>query len=173
MVSPWLSLEWWNSKHLTQTEHFVSQQCFLDIQVSCHFVVLLIVHFRDMYPNLVVPLHLTGLDSCEIFFSKIGGMVGLERAYDFHELVSTANTLNQLSGIEYGENGLKFGRMHKKMTNMWAQLHPLGDGEDPRDLGDYSSIASDANVVAALKVGFKGSTESVAGPKYGPFGPCS
>ena len=108
-----------------------------------------------MYPNLAVPLHLTGSDSCEIFFSKIGGMVGLERAYDFHELVSTANTLNQLSGIEYGENGLKFGRMHKKMTNIWAQLHPLGDGEDPCDLGDYSSIAFDANVVAALKEGLK------------------
>jgi hypothetical protein len=59
-----------NSKPLTQMEHFVSQQCFLDIQVSCHFVVLLIVHFRDMYPNLVVPLHLTGSDSCEIFFFK-------------------------------------------------------------------------------------------------------
>jgi hypothetical protein len=82
-------------------------------------------------------------------------MVGLEQAYDFHELVSTANTLNQLSGIEYGENGLKFGRMHKKMTNMWAQLHPLDDGEDPCDLGDYSSIAYDADVVVAMREGLK------------------
>ena len=82
-------------------------------------------------------------------------MVGLERAYDFHKLVSTANTLNQLLGIEYGENGRKFGCMHKKMTIMWAQLHPLDDGEDPCDLGDYSSIASDADVVAALKEGSK------------------
>lgn len=102
-----------------------------------------------------MPLHLTGSDLCEIFFSKIGGMVGLERAYDFHKLVSTANTLNQLWGIEYGKNGLKFGRMHKKMTNMSAQLHPLGDGEEPCNFGDYSSIASDAHVVAALKEGLK------------------
>ena len=41
-------------------------------------------------------------------------MVGLEQTYDFHELVSTANTLNQLAGIEYGEYGLKLGHMHKK-----------------------------------------------------------
>jgi hypothetical protein len=63
--------------------------------------------------------------------------------------------MNQLLGIEYGENGLKFGRMHKKMTNMWAQLYPLGDGEDPCDLGDYSSIASNADVVVPLKEGLK------------------
>ena len=41
------------------------------------------------------------------------------------------------------------------MTNMWAQLHPLNDGEDPVDLGDYSSIASDVDVVAPLKEGLK------------------
>jgi hypothetical protein len=51
--------------------------------MSYHFVVLLVSIFRDRYPNLQVPLHLTGSDSCEIFFSKIGGMVGMERAYDF------------------------------------------------------------------------------------------
>ena len=38
---------------------------------------------------------------------------------------------------------------------MWAQLHPLGDGEDPCDLGDYSSIAFDVDVVIALKEGLK------------------
>jgi hypothetical protein len=36
-------------------------------------------------------------------------MVGLEHAYDFHELLNTANTLNQLAGIEYGNNRLKSG----------------------------------------------------------------
>lgn len=28
--------------------HFVSQQCFLDVQLSCHFIVLLICHFCDV-----------------------------------------------------------------------------------------------------------------------------
>jgi hypothetical protein len=39
-----------------------------------------------------------------MFFSKIGGMVGMERAYDFYELVNCTNTFNHVVVIEYGEN---------------------------------------------------------------------
>ena len=144
-----------SSKTFTTKENFISMQCFVDIQLSCHFVVLLICHFHDKYPHLQVPLHLTGSDSCEIFFSKIGGMVGLEKAYDFHELVNTANTINRLAGIEFGENGLQFGRMHNKMKNVWADLHPLVEGEQSCDLGNYSGIASDGEVILALQEGLK------------------
>ena len=61
-----------NSKKPTLDINFVLQQCFLDIQMSCHFVVLLICHFREKYPKLAVPLHLTGSDSCEFFFPRLG-----------------------------------------------------------------------------------------------------
>lgn len=74
-----------NSKKLTTARNFVSMQCFIDVQMSCHFVVLLICHFRDKYPHLPVLLHLTSNDACEFIFSKIGGMEGNERAYDFHQ----------------------------------------------------------------------------------------
>ena len=137
----------------TVAENFISQQCFVDIQIACNFVVLLVCHFRDKYSHLPVPLHLTGSDSCEIFFSKIGGMVGMECAYDFHELVGIANTLNRLSGIEYSENGLQFGRVHNKMENVWEHLHPLEAHESRVDLGNYTLIASDEDVVLALKEG--------------------
>lgn len=83
-----------NSQKPNASKNFVSQQCFIDVQLSCHFVVLLVIHFRNKYPHLHVPFHLTSSDSCGIFFSKVGCMVGLERAYDFHELVGSANTLN-------------------------------------------------------------------------------
>ena len=33
-------------------------------------------------------------------------MNGNEKVYDFHKLTNTANTLNHLSVVEYGENGL-------------------------------------------------------------------
>lgn len=92
--------------NFTIAQNFISHQCFIDIQIACNFVVLLICYFRDKYSHLHVPLHLTGNDSCEKKFPKIGGMVGIERAYDFHELLSIANTLNRLSEIEYNENGL-------------------------------------------------------------------
>ena len=144
-----------NSVDLVEAKHFVSAQCFADIQMSCHFAVLLICHFRDRYPHLQVPLHLTGSDSCEIFFSKIGGMNGNERAYDFHELLGTANTLNHLSEVEYAENGLKFNKQHNKMENIWAQIHPLGANEGPCNLGDYTDISTNAEVVSALQEGFR------------------
>jgi hypothetical protein len=142
-----------NVAKVSVSDSFVSHQCFLDVQISCHFVVLLIMHFQVKYPHLAVPLHLIGFDSCKIFFSKIGGMCGMERAYDFSELLNCANTLNHLSAIEYGENGLKFGKVHNKMTNVWAHLHPLMEGQTLADLGDYSSLQSEANFVLALQEG--------------------
>ena len=75
----------------------------------------------------------------------------MERAYDFHELVSYANTLNHLSQIEYGENGMKFGRMHNKMNNIWAKMHQLQENESAANLGDYSAVHSNEEVVSALK----------------------
>lgn len=44
------------------------------------------MHFRNKYPHLEVPLHLTGFDACEIFPSNLGRMIGMERSYDFNEL---------------------------------------------------------------------------------------
>ena len=105
--------ETWKSWCVRNTEavnsklHFVSQQCFLDIQLSCYFIVLLICHFCDKFPGLTVLFYLIGSDSCEVFFSKVGGMVGMERAYDFQELLGTTNIVNHLSQIEYGRNGIK------------------------------------------------------------------
>jgi hypothetical protein len=113
-------------------------------------MVLLIQYFRDFHNHLPIPLHLTGSDACEIFFSKVGGMQGMERAYDFHELVNCANTLNHLAAIEYGDNGLQFGRVHNKQRNIWGELHPLKEGEVAADLGDYSKLSEVGELVSAL-----------------------
>ena len=121
--------------------------------MSCHFVVLLICYFRDKFPEFAVLLHLTSSDACEIFFSKIGGMEGHKRAYDFHQLVSTINTLNRLIANEYKDSGLKFGRVHNKMKNVWADLHPLIAKEAPYDLSDFSLISTDLDVIEALQEG--------------------
>jgi hypothetical protein len=52
-----------NTKTLSVQECFVSNQCCIDIQISCYFLVLLIKYFRDFHNDLLVPLHLTGSDS--------------------------------------------------------------------------------------------------------------
>ena len=62
-----------NSETLSAQEAFVNQQYFIDIQISSHFVVLLIVHFRDKYSHFPVPLHLIRSDSYEVFFLRLGG----------------------------------------------------------------------------------------------------
>jgi hypothetical protein len=85
-----------------------------------------------------------------MFVSKIGGMVGMECAYDFYELVNCADTFNHVGAIEYGENGLKFGEVHNKMENVWATLHPLQEGESIANLVDYNLVMSNDDVIHAL-----------------------
>ena len=51
--------------------------------------------------------------------------------------------------MKYGNNGLKFGRVHNKMDNILSYLHPLQEGE--ADLVDYSLIAIDVDIIATLK----------------------
>ena len=81
--------------------------------------------------------------------------MGLEHAYDFHELINTANTINRLATSEYDENILKFGRVHNKMECVWESLQPLAPGEVRCDLEDYNLVSTNDDVVSALKEGFK------------------
>ena len=64
----------------------------------------------------------------------------MEHDYNFHELVGCANTLNHLSIIEYGGNGLQFGRVHNKQKNIWVELHPPLTGEMKSNLGDILTL---------------------------------
>jgi hypothetical protein len=79
----------------------------------------------------------------------------MEQAYDFHELLSCANTLNQLVALEYGTIGLQFGRTHNKIENIWSKLHLLRNSEHVANLEDYNNIANNDMLVTALKEGFK------------------
>lgn len=66
--------------------------------------------------------------------------MGLEYAYDFHEIMKTTNTLNHLVMIEYWTNGLKFDIVHNRMENVWADFYPLVAGESLCNLVTYVSI---------------------------------
>jgi len=82
-------------------------------------------------------------------------MVGMERACDFQELLDATNTVNHLSQIEYRENDLKFLGVYNKMNNIWAKLHKLEGDKVELDLGDYTTISSNKDVIIALKQGLK------------------
>lgn len=109
------------------------------------------MHFRNNCGHLLGPFHVTCGDSSNIFFSKIRGWLGW-RAYDSHQLLSCANTVNHLSAIEYGGNGLQFGSCYNKQENKsWAKLHPLIEGGIVANVGDYSLVSNDDMVIDALK----------------------
>jgi hypothetical protein len=40
-----------------------------------------------------------------------------------------------------------------QLKNVWSNLHPLKPCEVPVDLGDYSKVASNENVISTLKEG--------------------
>ena len=69
--------------------------------------------------------------------------------------MSSANTVNHLSKIEYGGNGIKFGRTHNKMKNIRKKLHPLQERKMSPNLGDYSAISSNDLMIATLQEGLK------------------
>lgn len=134
--------------------NFISQQCFIDIVMSCHFVVLLMKMFRDKFPSLPVPLSRTGSDVCEIFFSKVGGMAGVERSYNFGDLLRAASTLNRQAEIEGDDDGVRFPRAHKKMKTVWDLVNSTPKDVLPANLGDYTSILTDEDLIVDLKEGF-------------------
>ncbi|KAL3677189.1 hypothetical protein R1sor_027137 [Riccia sorocarpa] len=59
------------------------------------------------------------------FFSRVGGMRGYERNYDFGDLLDCASGLNRLAALEYGEEAVKISKGHVKQRTLWVKLHPL------------------------------------------------
>ena len=135
-------------------QNFISKEAYTDIQLSCHFVVLLIKMFRDFYPSLKCPLHLTGTYAAEIYFSKIGGMIGQERAFDFGDLLHSIGSLNKIAMHECSVDGLTFSRAHKKQEHIWKCLNKQ-EGSLEADLGDYEAVSSYEKIVDALKEGLQ------------------
>ncbi|KAL3690540.1 hypothetical protein R1sor_016849 [Riccia sorocarpa] len=135
-------------------KNMVSIECWYDVQMSCHMVVLLCVLFRDKFSGLKVLLHLLGSDCCEHFFSRVGGMSGYERNYGFGDLIDCASGLNRLASMEYGEENIHFGRSHAKQQTIWGKLHLLLASETEPDLSDFNRLQTGAEVIEALKKGF-------------------
>ncbi|MCO5573933.1 hypothetical protein L7F22_027711 [Adiantum nelumboides] len=110
--------------------------------------------WRDFYPGLKCPLHLTGSNAAEIFFSKIGSMVGQERSYDLMDMLHTAGILNRLAHFECKEDGPLFARAHKKQEHVWSELNH-NESMPKAHLGDYDGVSTDEKIINALKKGLE------------------
>ncbi|MCO5547292.1 hypothetical protein L7F22_000739 [Adiantum nelumboides] len=93
---------------------------------------------------------LRGSDAAEIYFSKIGGMVGQERAFDFGDMLHSVGSLNKIAMHECISDGLTFSRAHKKQEHIWKELNKH-EGVAEANLGDYESVSTDAKLIDALK----------------------
>lgn len=111
--------------------------------------VLLAKLLRDQFSHLQVPVSIVDNDVCEVFFCKVGGSIQNERTYDgFHLVESVVDRLellnlrlilkNQVSM----QNKLTFG-----LTLSLMEMPSYG-------LGDYMSISTNEQFVAALHEGF-------------------
>ncbi|KAL3678685.1 hypothetical protein R1sor_021641 [Riccia sorocarpa] len=92
--------------------------------------------------------------------AKVGGMNGVERAYDFGDLLRLAGSLNRLAEIESEKCGVVCPKAHGKMKNIWEQLHPIPCDTTGRNLikesnlADFSQVQIDADIISALKEGY-------------------
>ena len=108
--------------------------------------------FRDQYSNLPCALHLIGSDECENFFRKISVMVGVERAYDFTNLLHAIGTLNRVVEEESNPLVLCSNKYLKKKRGIWNKLHQQ-TVEEGDLLSQYDSISIDNKIIEALNIG--------------------
>ena len=133
--------------------NFISRHAYLDIQLSCHYSVLLIKLFQEQHNHLEVPLSLTGSDAYEIFFSKVGGMIHNERNYDGCDLVESAGAISHIAEFEANPKRPQFAQAHKKQTHTWTKLE-MNSILSLANLGDYTELESDDQFISALKLSF-------------------
>ena len=100
--------------HSNVNINFISNEAYQDVKISCHFAVLLMRLFRDNYSNFPCVFHMIGSYVWEKFFSKVGGTVGVERAYDSTDLLHAVGTLNRVAEEESNPQGIHFNKYHKK-----------------------------------------------------------
>lgn len=72
--------------------------------------------FRDRFSHLDVPLSIVRSDVCELFFSKVGGMIQTERTYDGCILVESVGTLARIVEFEVDPKGQSINKAHDKQT---------------------------------------------------------
>jgi hypothetical protein len=108
----------------TLKEHFVTREAFQDLVLSCHFVPILIMVFRDLCKELGIPFDLTGSDCVEILWSALGSQVMNRRTYSFGDAFESIRAQNAISRVR-AEGICKFPRVNKKLSCAgWDQDEP-------------------------------------------------
>ena len=91
----------WVLKHddLTLGRNFITRECFQDVILSCHNVILTVMAIRDLTPPRAVDLDRIGSNDCEKFFSATGSMAGNCRVYTWYQALLRIANRNHLNTI--------------------------------------------------------------------------
>ena len=90
---------------LNLKSHLITRECFQDLLLSTHFAVMLICYYRDNFPHLECPLHLTGSEPLEVYFSANGQWIGNYHNYTFLEMRRNQKHMIRLAQIQADPNG--------------------------------------------------------------------
>ncbi len=74
--------------------------------------------FKDRCSHLELPQSIVGSDVCELFFSKVWGMVQNEKTYDGRDLVESVGTLARIIEFEVDPKGPSLKPI-KTMPKWW------------------------------------------------------
>ena len=88
---------------LNLKENFITRETFQDVLLSCHFSVMLIGIFAEKYSYLECPLHLTGTDAVEIYFSQNGSFVLNKHTYTILDMKRNLSAMNRLIESNTGD----------------------------------------------------------------------
>lgn len=138
------------SDDLTLKANFLTRECFQDVLLSCHYVVILISFFRDEYPHLECPLDLTGTDCCERYFSENGSFVKNRHNYTFLDMHTGLGYMNRLQEIKATNPDIKFPTRKHNNDFIWDRQFEENERKPTRNLKDYPSADQ---VICAWKEG--------------------
>ena len=102
--------------------NFITRETYQDL-LSCHFSVILISTFGELYPYLECPLHLTGSDCCEVYFSSNGSFVINNHTYTILEMVQNLTSMNRLNLIKARNKNIRYRKAHSKQDNIWFKQY--------------------------------------------------
>jgi hypothetical protein len=106
------------------------------VLMSCHYVTLLILTYRDRFPLMTPTFPTTGTDACEDLFSSLGSFVENKRVYTLLDGLQTIRSQLWASETAMSHNIDTRGRRRTRAKVPWSESNVPWDGPGnyPTDL---------------------------------------
>ncbi|KAG5179318.1 hypothetical protein JKP88DRAFT_327157 [Tribonema minus] len=147
------------AERLTLKANFISRECYEDITISVHNVILIIRFFRDFTPGLPCALTQDGSDCCEKVFSELcgsGASSTMQRIYTHYDALRAVPKYWHVEEQMCSPDALLKKRRHEKLCDVWHKDVMPGDdirADGPPAAADLSVYPSDAELTLQWTLG--------------------